>query len=184
MRMAKPSARDIDAAGELHWILTNIDGRFGGPWETDGPDSLRKLLEPDGEDGEWTNFDEDDPSHLQALYNSLAKLLRGAPNFYGRVIGGMCYVICYDKNQILDPSVDYLELHPDIREGLVLLQAQRDDFLPRLEREARAAVAATVEAAAQRHLVEMAMESANQWKPVWIGMDFGKEPASGYRSPA
>lgn len=155
MRMAKPSARDIDAAGELHWILTNIDGRFGGPWETDGPDSLRKLLEPDGEDGEWTDFDEDDPSHLQALYNSLAKLLRGAPNFYGRVIGIMCYVICYDKNQILDPTVDYLELHPDLCAGLELLKAKRASFLPSLEQAAREAVAETIEAAAARHLGEM-----------------------------
>lgn len=157
MRMAKPSQRDIDAAGELHWILSNIDGRFGGPWETDGPDSLRKLLVPDGEDGEWTDFDADDPQHLQALYNSLAKLLRTAPNFYGRVIGGMCYVICWDRNQILDPALDYLELHPDLLAGLKLLQSHRANFLPSLEQAARAAVAETIEAAAARHLAEMGL---------------------------
>lgn len=160
MRMAKPTQCDIDAAGELHWILSNIDGRFGGPWETDGPASLRHLLEPDDEDGDWTDFDEDDPRHLQALYNSLAKLLRKAPNFYGRVIGGMCYVICYDKNQILDPALDYLELHPDLLAGLKLLHSHRANFLLGLEHAARAAVAETIEAAASRHLREM----KERWK--------------------
>lgn len=160
MRMAKPTQCDIDAAGELHWILSNIDSRFGGPWETDGPASLRHLLEPDDEDGDWTDFDEDDPRHLQALYNSLAKLLRKAPNFYGRVIGGMCYVICYDKNQILDPALDYLELHPDLLAGLKLLHSHRANFLPGLEHAARAAVAETIEAAASRHLREM----KERWK--------------------
>lgn len=158
MRMAKPSKRDIDAADELHWVLSAIDGRFGGPWETDGPDSLRQLLEPDGEDGEWTNFDEDDPRHLQALYNSLAKLLRKAPNFYGRVLGGMCHVICWEKNRILDPALDYLELHPDLLLGLELLKEAKANgtWLDRMEREARAAVAATIEQAAARNLAEMA----------------------------
>lgn len=155
MRMAKPTARDIDAADELHWVLSSIDGRFGGPWETEGPRSLRALLEPEDEDGEWTSFDADDPRHLQALYNSLAKLLRKTPNFYGRVLGGMCHVICYAFNEILDPSLDYLELHPDLVAGLRLLEAQRADFLPGLERNARAAVAEAIDAAAARHLSEM-----------------------------
>lgn len=100
-------------------------------------------------------FDCDDQEHLQALYNSLAKLLRTAPNFYGRVLGGMCHVICYDRNQILDPALDHLELHPDLLAGLCLLKAQRADFLPNLERAARAAVASTIDAAATRHLAEM-----------------------------
>ena len=156
MKMAKPSARDIAAADELHWILSAIDARWGGPWETDGPQSLRGLLEPSDDNQEWTDFDSDERGHLQALYNSLAKLLRTASNFYGRVLGGMCHVICWDRNQILDPALDHLELHPDIRAGLELLRHQRADFLPRLEREARAAVASTIEAAAARHLTKMA----------------------------
>lgn len=160
MRMAKPSSRDIDAADELHWVLSAIDTRFGGPWETDGPSSLRALLEPDEEDSNWTDFDADDPRHLQALYNSLAKLLRTAPNFYGRVLGGMCHVICYGKNQILDPADDCLALHPDLAAGLELLKEQRANFLPGLEKSARAAVADTIELAAARHLAEM----KERWK--------------------
>lgn len=156
MKMAKPSARDIAAADELHWILSAIDTHWGGPWGTDGPQSLRGLLEPSSDDEEWTDFDRHSRKHLEALYNSLAELLRTAPNFYGRVIGGMCHVICWDRNQILDPGVNYLELHPDIRAGLRLLEAQRADFLPQLERDARAAVAKTIEDATARHLGEMA----------------------------
>ncbi|MBL8355693.1 MAG: hypothetical protein JNM01_12765 [Delftia acidovorans] len=158
MRMAKPAARDIDAADELHWILSAIDSR-SGPWETDGPESLRALLEPGDDTENWIDFDCDERMHLQALYNSLAKLLRRAPNFYGRVIGGMCHVICWDRNQILDPADDCLALHPDLRAGLRLLQDQRADFLPRLEREARAAVASTIEAAAARHVAEMRLSA-------------------------
>lgn len=151
MKMAKPSSRDIDAGGELLGLLDAIDERWGGPWPIHGaPEDLAKFLESEDE-----GFDSDNPKHLQVLYNHLAKLLRTAPNFHGLVLGGMCYVICWDKNQILDPALDHLELHPDLRAGLALLAKHRADFLPRLEREARAAVATTIEAAAARHLHEM-----------------------------
>lgn len=151
MRMAKPSARDIDAGGELLALLDAIDERWGGPWPVHGaPEDLPKYLSHEDE-----AFDCEEPKHLQVLYNHLARLLRTAPNFHGRVLGGMCYVICWDHNQILDPALDHLELHPDLRAGLRLLAAQRADFLPKLEREARAAVAETVERAAARHLAEM-----------------------------
>lgn len=145
LRMAKPSARDIDAGGDLMSILQLIDRAY--TFTVDGPKSLDELED---------DFDPNEPEHLVALYNSLGELLERAPGFPGRVLGGMCYVICYEKNQFLDPAKDYLALHPDVIEGLQLLQAHRADFLPRLEREARAAVAAVIEAAAARHLAEMA----------------------------
>ncbi|PIG07816.1 hypothetical protein [Comamonas sp. 26] len=141
MRMAKPSKRDIEAAGDLLSLLNDLSRGYY-PWERheeDGP----------------SYFDLDDRKHLRRLYDSLETLLDSAPGFPMRVIGGMCYVICWDKNQILDPADDCLELHPDLREGLKLLQAQRADFLPKLEREAKARVAAVIERAVARHLVEM-----------------------------
>ncbi|KRC36275.1 hypothetical protein [Acidovorax sp. Root219] len=152
MKMAKPTERDIDTAGELLQVLDVIDKhhRWGGPQLADGPKDLFKAL---GDD----EFDEDDPEHLQALYNHLAKLLRRSSNFHGRVIGGMCYVVCWDHNRILDPAQDVLDLHPDLRAGLVMLERHRADFLPRLEREARAAVASTIDAAAARHKLEMGL---------------------------
>lgn len=150
MKMAKPTERDIDAAGELLQVLDAIDERWGGPWPIRGaPQNLPEFL---GDE----SFDSEDYKHLQVLYNNLARLLRAAPNFHGRVLGGMCYVICWNKNQILDPGQDVLDLHPDLRAGLDLLAQQRADFFPRLEREARAALASTIEAAAARHLQEMA----------------------------
>lgn len=153
MKMAKPSARDIDAGYALMGILHTIDRRWGGPWAVDGPADLDAL------DGE---FDADEPEHLQALYNNLALLLRRAPGFPGRVLGGMCAVICYERNLFLDPTLDYLELHPDLLEGLQLLEAKRADFLPGLERQARAAVAETIQQSADRHLAEM----RRSWRPV------------------
>lgn len=157
MKMAKPNARDIDAGGELLQILDAIDERWGGPWPIYGvPEDLLKFLNDEDE-----SFDSDNKKHLQVLYNHLAKLLRTAPNFHGRILGGMCYVICWDKNQILDPALDHLELHPDLLAGLRLLNAQRADFLPRLGREARAAVAETIEKAVDRHLIEMSMRSVH-----------------------
>lgn len=108
MKMAKPSARDIEAAEELLQILQLIDARFGGPWANpDAGDSLSELLQ-DGEE----EFDCDNTTHLQTLYNNLARLLRTSPAFYGRVISGMCHVIMYEKNQIIDPESDCIDLHP------------------------------------------------------------------------
>lgn len=148
MMMAKPSTRDLDAAMDLLGILQEIDGRFGGPWPTEGPRTLQELDE---------GFDCDKTAHLQALYNNLARLLQRAPGFAGRVIFGMCGVICYEKNNYLDPAQDVLAMHPDVLRGLQLLNAQRADFLPRMEREARAAVSSAIEAAATRHLYEMSI---------------------------
>ncbi|WP_322737134.1 hypothetical protein [Delftia tsuruhatensis] len=139
MKMAKPSERDIDAAGELLSLMNDLSSGYC-PW--------------DGDD-DATYFDPDDRQHLRRLYDVLDGLLDRAPGFTNRVIGGMCYVICWDQNEILDPAEDFIALHPDLRAGLRLLQAQRADFMPRLERAARAAVANTIEAAATRHLEEM-----------------------------
>ncbi len=157
--MAKPDKKDIDAGGDLMVIMQTIDRSY--TFTVEGPQSLDELEddfdpnEPKLED----DFDPNEPEHLAALYNSLGELLERAPGFPGRVLGGMCYVICYEKNQFLDPAKDYLALHPDVIEGLHLLNAHRADFIPRLEREARATVAAVIEAAAARHLSEMGLSS-------------------------
>lgn len=154
MRMAKPSERELEAAWELRYILELIDERFGGPWAIEGPESLQQLLAPKKGFDSWTDFDADDEKHLQALYNSLAKLLRVYPGFYGRVLVGMA-VLCDPCNAILDQSQDHLALHPDLIAGQKLLADYRANFLPNLEQAARSAVAQTIEAAAARHLSDM-----------------------------
>lgn len=123
MKMAKPSAHDIKAAEELLQVLQLIDARFGGPWANpDAGESLSELLK-DGEE----EFDCDNTTHLQTLYNNLACLLRTAPAFYGRVISGMCHVIMYEKNEIIDPASDCIDLHP--RFALVAKDADRYRWL-------------------------------------------------------
>lgn len=169
MNQAKPTERDIDAAGELLQLLDTIDTRWSGPWPIDGaPEDLPAFL---GED----DFDSDNRRHLQVLYNHLARLLRRAPNFHGRVIGGMCYVICWDRNCILDPAQKVLKLHPDLRAGLQLLAQHRADFMPRLEREARAAVAQAIDQAAARHLDEMLAQQIASWRARFLEAPQAKE---------
>ena len=125
MKMAKASEKDIDAAGNLLSILNTIDKRFGGPWPTcEGPESIDEAIK--GNDGV---FDEEDIDHLRGLYNSLAKLLREAPGFHNRVIGGMCYVVLFEENQIVDPADDCLALHPRFAQ----VEQQRDELLAALE---------------------------------------------------
>lgn len=44
MKMAKPSARDIAAADELHWILSAIDTRWGGHGKPKGREACKNCL--------------------------------------------------------------------------------------------------------------------------------------------
>lgn len=121
LKMAKPSARDVEAAEELLQVLQLIDARFGGPWpDPDAPESLEDALNDEA-------FDSDNERHLKALYNNLARLLRTAPNFHGRVISGMCHVIMNEKNQLIDPESDVIDLHPHL--------AQLQDRAEKLEAE-------------------------------------------------
>jgi hypothetical protein len=100
VKMAKASERDIDAAGNLMSLLHQID-------RGDYPN-----LDEDAEVPEW--FDVDDREHLRAFYDAVMSTLEKAPGYPARVIGGMCYVIMYDANEIVDPASDTLDLHPRI----------------------------------------------------------------------
>lgn len=126
MKMAKPSEKDIDAGGELYALLNQIDGRFGGPLSVEGPESLDEAI---GDD----DFDPTETDHLRGLYNSLAKLLRENAGFHCRVIADMCYVVMYEKNQIVDPDSDTLDLHP----RFALVEKQRDELLAALQEIAK-----------------------------------------------
>ena len=142
MRMAQPSQNDIDAAGDALAALSDISKGYYPDRASDDDD--RPFY-----------FDEDNAEHLRLFYDLMNETLDRAPGWPGRVIGGMCYAICWDHNQILDPADDCIALHPDIRKGLQMLAQHRADFLPRLEREAREAVAEVIERAAARHLAAM-----------------------------
>jgi hypothetical protein len=104
VKMAKPSERDIEAAGDLMSILHDIDKGYY-------PERGAKENAP-------TFFDEEDPEHLRAFYDAVKATLDKGPGYPGRVIGGMCYVIMWDKNEIVDPAADVIELHPRLVEAL------------------------------------------------------------------
>lgn len=103
MKMAKASERDIDAAGAAMSVLNDISSGYYPARDEEGDPPLF--------------FDEDDPAHLRLFYDLMKKSLDDAPGWPGRVIGGMCFVILYDANRIVDPDADTLELHPRFKEA-------------------------------------------------------------------
>lgn len=113
MKMAKASAKDIDAAGDLMSILDQADrGDY-----------------PGNQDGAPDYFDKDDKDHLRAFYDAVMGTINKSPGYPGRVIGGMCYVIMWDKNEIIDPDSDVLDLHPKIIKALEFA-ARQDSAAP------------------------------------------------------
>ena len=100
MMMAKASQSDIDAAGEALSVLNDISGGYYPAREDD-------------EDAP-TFFDPEDPAHLRKFYDLMNATLVASQGWPMRVIGGMCFVILYDKNEIVDPASDTLELHPKL----------------------------------------------------------------------
>jgi hypothetical protein len=110
MKMAKPSATDIAAAEELQQVLNALDQnqRWGCAALEDTPDFFQ-LIDDD-------EFDPEQGRHAQALYNKLVTLMRENPSFHNRVISGMCHVIMYEKNEIIDPDSDCIDLHPRFAE--------------------------------------------------------------------
>jgi len=115
MKMAKASERDIDAAGNAMSILNDISSGYypSNEGDADAP----------------TFFDPDNADHLRHFYDLMNATLDTSPGWPGRVIGGMCYVILFDENRIVDPSADTLEIHPRFSK----VAAQRDDLLAALK---------------------------------------------------
>jgi hypothetical protein len=114
MKMAKASERDIDAAGELMRILNDISGGHYPAKDSEYTEYIP------------TFFDPDDYDHLRHFYDMVDATLDKAPGYPGRVIGGMCYVILYDKNEIVDPEADTLELHPKLIKALAAEKALQE----------------------------------------------------------
>jgi len=113
MKMAKASEQDIDAAGNAMSVLNDISSGYYPAKEGD-----------DSEDLPY-RFDPDDVEHLRRFYDLMNSTLDKAPGWPNRVIGGMCYVILSDQNEIVDPAADVLELHPKF----AAVAAMRDEFL-------------------------------------------------------
>lgn len=99
MKMAKPDTIDIAAASDLMALLNALEDGY-------------HPVQDDDEDGDTRRFDPEDSEHLRDLYDAIDKILERAPGMPMRVIGGMCYVIMWDRNKIIDPDADTLEMHP------------------------------------------------------------------------
>lgn len=98
MKMAKANPADIEAAGDAMVVLNDVsDGYY--PARNDEEDAP-------------TFFDPDDFDHLRKFYDLMSATLENSRGWPGRVIGGMCFVVLNDQNQIVDPDADTLEHHP------------------------------------------------------------------------
>lgn len=98
MKMAKATERDIDAAGDAMSVLIDLSSGY--------------YPKRDGDECDDHHFDPEDPDHLATFYRLMVATLDASPGWPSRVIGGMCYVIMYDANRIVDPEADTLEIHP------------------------------------------------------------------------
>lgn len=105
MKMAKPSEKDIDVAGDALAMFSALsDGNY---------DFLN-----DNEDDDSFDFNCEKREHLEKFYNFIVAISNKSSNWYGRVIGGMCYVIMNENNELIDPNLDVIELHPKIKAAL------------------------------------------------------------------
>ncbi|WP_293371456.1 hypothetical protein [Nevskia sp.] len=110
MKMAKARQQDIDAAIAVLGILDAIDG---GYYPTD----------PDAPEAEVpTFFDPDDKAQLRHLYDLLTRQIKRSPGGMLRVVMGFATIM---SNNIVDPALDHLELHPRLAHGLVAAEENR-----------------------------------------------------------
>ncbi len=145
--MAKASDQDINAAGDAMFVLSNISSGY--------------YPARNGEEDAPTFFDPDDPEHLRLFYDLMNATLDASPGWPGRVIGGMCFVILYDKNQIIDPEADTLQLHPRFTSAAT----QRDELLEALKLAAEINPYGSVENAAARDAARAAIAKATGEQP-------------------
>ena len=110
MKMAKATEQDIEAAGTALGVLNTIASGYYPGTEDDAP----------------LHFDPEDRAHLSLFYRLMVETLDKSPGWQNRVIGGMCYVILFDKNEIIDPASNCLELHPRFARVQAELDAARE----------------------------------------------------------
>lgn len=133
--MAKASEEDIAGGFDLAAILDAIDkgdypSYFATPADRDAAEESGSLP---------GYFDADNVDHLRHLHTLLIELLRRRPGFsLLRMVMGMHVIL---HNDLLDPDVDHLAIHPKfaaesklLRDALVELVGSGDvDHLRRME---------------------------------------------------
>ncbi|BCF88722.1 hypothetical protein [Paraburkholderia largidicola] len=122
MKMAKVSSNDIEQTLSLCGLLESISKGYY-------PSTA------DSEADEPTFFDEDDPEHLRVFYDRVKAYLDTAPGGVFRVAFGFSILM---SNNVVDPDLDHLELHPRIKAALEKADATQlvypADITPELHR--------------------------------------------------
>jgi hypothetical protein len=114
--MAKASNEDIDGGFDLAHIFEAIGKGEYPSWFATPED--REAAENAG--GIPTHFDESNVDHLQHLHSQLTGLYERRRGFsLFRVVMGMHVIL---RNDILDPDVDHLALHPKFAANNKLLR--------------------------------------------------------------
>lgn len=117
--MAKASREDIDGGFDLAAILDAIDKGYYPSYFVTPED--RDAAE---EAGIPTFFDADDFDHLKHLHTMLVDLLARRRGFsLWRLVMGMDTIL---RNDILDPDVDHLAIHPKFETAAEQRQQLRD----------------------------------------------------------
>jgi len=98
MRMAKADKDDLEAAYQVMNLL----------------DSMSRGYYPSTDEGAPTFFDSDNWEHLQFLHQQIIEIAENSGGV-SRVVGA-AGVLLNEKNNLIDPDEDYIELHPSIAE--------------------------------------------------------------------
>lgn len=109
MKMAKATEADIKIALRVLKIIEGAEL------------AIHPARATDDEDTEPLTFDQDDPEHIRAFYDEIMGSFRERVSALGRVVWGMSTIL---DNDILDPAVDHLELHPRFKNEDLLKAAQ------------------------------------------------------------
>jgi len=109
MKMAKATEQDMEVALLLRSILEDVaEGHY--PRGVDG----------EHKDDDPEDFDENDRDHLRAFYDRVMQCMDN-PAAISRVIWGMHTII---HNDVLDPNVSHLALHPKYNSDELLKAAK------------------------------------------------------------
>jgi hypothetical protein len=119
MRMAKASEKDLRAALDLSGVLDDIDKGYYPR------NPAAKEEEEESGEHEPLHFDEEDHEHLRALFQRLKYCLDASPGGVFRAVFGMATLLD-PRNEIVDPALDYLELHPRIHAALQAAEKDKE----------------------------------------------------------
>jgi hypothetical protein len=109
MRMAKATGEDLDSMMKLIQFL----------------DQVSRGYLPDGDEDE-KRFDDDNEEHLREFHKTVMQSFEGRPGGPFRVVFGFMTVLD-PINEIFDPDLSYLELHPRLVAAQEMQEASEEE---------------------------------------------------------